>query len=141
MQEQIKIETIPYEPNGNYENYEKVKIRIIQQIEEHRSRKNYIENQYKNDIKPLIKTLKFVQKNAKKDKELLNYAEKRFEDLKRQNCTEEDFQKVLEACDKNIKALETLLNEYFQEEIRDGYAYPNEKAFIYCEIQSKIILD
>lgn len=141
MQENQAPQIIPYEPNGNYEEYEKIKLRIIEKIEEVRTRKNYLQDNYKQVIKPYVKVLTLAKRNAKKDEEVIKYVDKEFKNLEAQDLSEERCLKLISFCDENIKALEKLLNDYFTEEIRDGYAYPNPEALIYCKIQSMITLD
>ena len=141
MENLNNIEIIEFEPTGNYEDYKKIKLRLIEKIEELRARRNYLNDYYKKELKPLLKIYAIAKRNSRTDKEIKDYIKTREEQMERDGVSEEKYLELISKCDKNIAALERLLNEYFQEEIVDGFAYPKQEALIYCKIQSIITLD
>lgn len=138
MQEELKV--IPFEPNGNYEDYEKVKLSVIEKIETLKAQRNFIHSTYKKDVEPLLKIYEIAKRNCKGNKEVKKYIDDHLEELKNNGFSEEEHAKAMNKYDENIVALEKMLSEYFTEEIIDGYAYPNKEALIYCKIQSIITL-
>lgn len=137
---QEELQIIPFEPNGNYEDYEKVKLSVIEKIEILKAQKSHVQTTYKRDVEPLLKIYTIAKRNAKGDKEIKKYIDNHLEELRNNGFSEEEHANVIKKYDENIAALEKMLNDYFTEEIRDGYAYPNPEALIYCKIQAIITL-
>ena len=123
------------------EDYLDLKSSIIELIEKFKTEKVNAKRFYEEEVRPQLLALEAVKEKYPEDEVIQEYVTKKLETAEQRKFTKEYFDETIAKCEKNVEKYQKILEKYFTEEISNGFAYPNGRILIYCEIAKELAIE